>query len=113
MRLAPNILFLKTAIEKGLVGELLEIRAVGKQDTRAGGEDLIVLCRNEGFGNGDGCIRGWTGEGEGRVSAEEPAAPIEKMISRFADWASKPCPRAPGFMPPLMPVPPPTFLGDI
>jgi predicted dehydrogenase len=43
MRLSPSILFLKEQIESGLIGELLEIRAHGKQDNRAGGEDLIVL----------------------------------------------------------------------
>jgi predicted dehydrogenase len=43
MRLAPNILALKTTIDQGLLGELLEIRAHGKQDNRAGGEDLVVL----------------------------------------------------------------------
>jgi predicted dehydrogenase len=43
MRLAPNILALKTAIGDGLLGELLEMRSHGKQDHRAGGEDLIVL----------------------------------------------------------------------
>jgi len=43
MRLASNILALKTAIENGLLGEFLEMRSHGKQDHRAGGEDLIVL----------------------------------------------------------------------
>jgi predicted dehydrogenase len=43
MRMAPNILALKQAIDQGLLGELLEIRAHGKQDHRAGGEDLVVL----------------------------------------------------------------------
>jgi predicted dehydrogenase len=43
MRLAPNILLLKKHIEDGGLGELLEIRAQGKQDHRAGGEDMIVL----------------------------------------------------------------------
>jgi predicted dehydrogenase len=43
VRLAPNILALKAALDGGLIGELLEIRAHGKQDKRAGGEDLIVL----------------------------------------------------------------------
>jgi predicted dehydrogenase len=43
MRLAPNILLLKDRIAEGWLGELLEIRAHGKQDHRAGGEDLIVL----------------------------------------------------------------------
>jgi predicted dehydrogenase len=43
MRLSPSILFLKRRLEGGLIGDLLEIRAHGKQDQRAGGEDLIVL----------------------------------------------------------------------
>jgi predicted dehydrogenase len=43
MRLAPNVLLLKDRIADGWLGELLEIRAHGKQDHRAGGEDLIVL----------------------------------------------------------------------
>jgi predicted dehydrogenase len=43
MRLAPTILHLKQKLDSGLIGELLEIRAHGKQDTRAGGEDMIVL----------------------------------------------------------------------
>lgn len=43
MRLAPNIVHLHKAIEDGLIGDLLELRAHGKQDQRAGGEDMIVL----------------------------------------------------------------------
>jgi predicted dehydrogenase len=43
MRLAPNILHLKRAIEAGLIGNLAQMRAYGKQDQRAGGEDLLVL----------------------------------------------------------------------
>jgi predicted dehydrogenase len=43
VRLARNILFLKQRLADGLIGELLEIRAQGKQDHRAGGEDLVVL----------------------------------------------------------------------
>src|SRR5205814_4921245 len=43
MRLAPSILQLKKMIEQGLLGELLQIRAYGKQDQRAGGEDMLVL----------------------------------------------------------------------
>lgn len=43
MRLAPTIRHLKTTLDSGLIGELLEIRAHGKQDARAGGEDMIVL----------------------------------------------------------------------
>jgi predicted dehydrogenase len=43
MRLAPSVLHLKKALEAGAFGELLQIRAHGKQDSRAGGEDMIVL----------------------------------------------------------------------
>ena len=43
MRMAPNVVYLKDVIEGGLIGDLLEIRAWGKQDHRAGGEDLMVL----------------------------------------------------------------------
>jgi predicted dehydrogenase len=43
MRLAPNILSLKQRMAAGWLGDLLEIRSHGKQDHRAGGEDLIVL----------------------------------------------------------------------
>lgn len=43
MRLSPNLVFLKQQMGAGLIGDLLEIRAHGKQDHRAGGEDLMVL----------------------------------------------------------------------
>ncbi|HZJ17749.1 MAG TPA: Gfo/Idh/MocA family oxidoreductase [Chthoniobacteraceae bacterium] len=44
MRLAPSIVNLKKAIGDGLLGDLLELRAWGKQDeARSGGEDMIVL----------------------------------------------------------------------
>jgi predicted dehydrogenase len=43
MRLAPSVVHLKKRIDEGLIGDLLELRAFGKQDPRAGGEDLLVL----------------------------------------------------------------------
>lgn len=43
MRLAPNILHLEKMMKQGLLGDLLQIRAYGKQDARAGGEDMLVL----------------------------------------------------------------------
>ena len=43
MRLAPAVLELKSLIDRGALGRLLEIRAHGKQDQRAGGEDMLVL----------------------------------------------------------------------
>ncbi len=43
MRLCPPILHLKKLVDEGLIGKLLEVRARGKEDHRAGGEDLMVL----------------------------------------------------------------------
>ena len=43
MRLAPAVVHLKKAVADGRLGELVEIRAFGKQDARAGGEDMMVL----------------------------------------------------------------------
>jgi len=43
MRLAPSVVHLKRAIDDGLIGDLLQIDAWGKQDARAGGEDTLVL----------------------------------------------------------------------
>lgn len=43
MRLMPVIRRLRREIEAGLLGELRELRAYGKQDARAGGEDMMVL----------------------------------------------------------------------
>lgn len=42
-RLSPAIVHLKKLVDDGFIGELLEIRARGKEDRRAGGEDLMVL----------------------------------------------------------------------
>jgi len=42
-RLQQNIVRLKQALEEGFLGELVEMRAYGKQDARAGGEDMMVL----------------------------------------------------------------------
>ncbi len=43
MRITPEAEQLKEAIAEGLLGELVEFRAFGKQDARAGGEDMMVL----------------------------------------------------------------------
>ena len=42
-RISPATLELKRMIDEGELGELLEIRVHGKQDKRAGGEDMVVL----------------------------------------------------------------------
>ncbi len=43
MRLSPIILDVRDRLRLGEIGQLLEIRARGKEDARAGGEDLMVL----------------------------------------------------------------------
>ncbi|MBN1418280.1 MAG: Gfo/Idh/MocA family oxidoreductase [Planctomycetes bacterium] len=43
VRLAPSLLHLATLVEKGLIGDLLEVRTRGKEDHRSGGEDMAVL----------------------------------------------------------------------
>lgn len=43
LRLAPGIVHLKRRMDEGLIGDLLQIRSWGKQDARAGGEDMMVL----------------------------------------------------------------------
>jgi predicted dehydrogenase len=43
MRMMPEAVRLKQAIAEGLIGEVAELRAYGKQDARAGGEDMMVL----------------------------------------------------------------------
>ncbi len=43
MRTASTLVRLKQVISEGQIGELAEIRAYGKQDRRAGGEDMMVL----------------------------------------------------------------------
>lgn len=43
MRLSPMVLETRERLRRGEIGQLLEIRSRGKEDARAGGEDLIVL----------------------------------------------------------------------
>ena len=43
MHLAPVIEETQRQVENGVIGQLLEIRGRGKEDRRAGGEDLMVL----------------------------------------------------------------------
>tara|TARA_R110002096_G_scaffold147671_9_gene307649 strand:- start:5556 stop:6731 length:1176 start_codon:yes stop_codon:yes gene_type:complete len=43
MLLDPKITKLKDSIDKGEIGDLLEVRLFGKQDARAGAEDMVVL----------------------------------------------------------------------
>lgn len=43
MRMTPVVVRLRQAVRDGLLGDLRELRAHGKQDARAGGEDMMVL----------------------------------------------------------------------
>ena len=43
MRMMPVMRKFRAALGEGLLGDLVELRAYGKQDTRAGGEDMMVL----------------------------------------------------------------------
>jgi predicted dehydrogenase len=43
MRMTPLMVHLKQAIGEGQIGDLVEVRSFGKQDARAGGEDMMVL----------------------------------------------------------------------
>jgi len=43
MRMTPILRRLKQELDGDLIGRLIEMRAYGKQDTRAGGEDMMVL----------------------------------------------------------------------
>ena len=43
MHLAPVVQALKRKLSEGIIGDLLQLRAHGKQDNRAGGEDMVVL----------------------------------------------------------------------
>jgi len=43
MRCCPIMDFAEKQVREGVIGELLELRARGKEDRRAGGEDMMVL----------------------------------------------------------------------
>ena len=43
MRLYEDMMLLKELLKDGFIGDVLEMRACGKEDNRVGGEDLIVL----------------------------------------------------------------------
>ncbi len=43
MRMSPIVDYAKQQVAKGIIGQLQDMRGRGKEDKRAGGEDLIVL----------------------------------------------------------------------
>ena len=42
-RMAPAVRRLEKALHEGLIGDVLEIHTIGKMDSRAGGQDMMVL----------------------------------------------------------------------
>lgn len=43
VRPQPSVIHAKKCLEDGLIGDLVEMRSRGKEDNRAGGEDMMVL----------------------------------------------------------------------
>ena len=43
MRMSTPVVRLQQALKEGIIGQVVEVRAYGKQDARAGGEDMMVL----------------------------------------------------------------------
>lgn len=42
-RISPRVAVIRQLLEQGKIGDLLEVRARGKEDARGGGEDMMVL----------------------------------------------------------------------
>ncbi len=87
-RILPEVQLARKAImEEGVIGEVLEIRGRGKEDHRAGGEDLIVLgthifdlmrffLGDAQWVNSDVTVGGKPMVKEDRREATEPVGPI-------------------------------------
>ena len=86
----------KMVMEEGIIGEVMEVRGRGKEDKRAGGEDLIVLgthifdLMRHFLGNASWCTSNVTVNGrlatKGEVrEATEPVGPIlgDRIIASF------------------------------
>lgn len=87
VREAPAIRCLERRIEEGLIGDVLELRTRGKEDHRAGGEDLMVLGTHCMYllrafaGPASWCFARVTQEGREVVAADrreatEPLGPV-------------------------------------
>ncbi len=94
--LAPSFLHAKKLLHEGLIGEVLEARARGKEDRRSGGEDLIVLgvhlfdALNSLFGEPETCDAriyddGRPCQAEDVREANEPLGPIigDRVIANY------------------------------
>jgi predicted dehydrogenase len=86
-RIYPSVQHLKKLVDEGLLGDLLEVRARGKEDHRSGGEDLMVLGTHCLYlmryfaGEPLWCSARVTGKGrdvtaEDRRAATEPLGPV-------------------------------------
>lgn len=88
-RATPIIEFTRQAVfEEGIIGEVLEMRGRGKEDARAGGEDLLVLgthifdMMRYFAGNASWCIADITQDGRVATKADihEATEPVGKIL---------------------------------
>jgi predicted dehydrogenase len=88
-RATPIIEFTKRAVfEEGIIGDVLEMRGRGKEDERAGGEDLVVLgthifdMMRFFAGNASWCMADITVNGRGAIRPDihDATEPIGKII---------------------------------
>jgi predicted dehydrogenase len=96
-RLHPTVLHLRKRVREGLVGDLMEVRARGKEDHRAGGEDLMVhgphcfylmraFAGDPVWCSGRVTVQGREARAEDRREASEPVGPVAGDAVR-ADYA--------------------------
>ena len=88
-RATPIIEFTKRAVfDEGIIGDVLEMRGRGKEDERAGGEDLVVLgthifdMMRYFAGNASWCMADITVDGRGaaRSDIHDATEPVGKVI---------------------------------
>lgn len=90
MRTSPYVIKAKAMIEAGEIGEIQEVRSHGKEDRRAGGEDMMVLgshlfdMQRYFLGNPEWVVAHVTNEGK-EISAsdvKQPSEPIGPIAGR-------------------------------
>lgn len=75
-RITPDFVKVKRLLDEGFVGTVLDVRIQGKQDSRVGGEDLIVLGTHDFdlmrfyFGDPSWCVASVTQDGR-RIRRED------------------------------------------
>lgn len=88
MRVTPTIAHVKAQIDAGLIGTFMEVRGRGKEDQRAGAEDLIVLgthifdMMHYFFGMAEWCKADVTHNGQPATwnDVREPSEPLGPII---------------------------------